>query len=603
MNKNINRLSVLFAGLAVSGAFTSCVDDDYDLTEDIDLTVTVGGDLSIPASSTEPITLAKILDLDNESSIIAAAADNKWGLKQGDYVLVQDGSSDENKIDVPVVELKDIKGSIYDFEVPPFVNVGMPTITVETNSMINDLTVSADDVTTEIVAVDKADMNLDLLISISFKSHNFSGDATIEPGYTAVFDETWSLEPADDATAALISIDPAKRNVMTFVKEAELKPNTDLNLKLRLTEVDLTKLSADRRKDEGLYAPGHFCLKSDIDSKGEITISADGMALGQTADLELTIKVDVPSCELVGFTGIVDPRIDITASSFDINDIPDFLSDPKNHLDVSDPRIYVTVHNGSPLTMNLNGTLEAFSKGAVTATVKIGDNNGTPAVHLKPEAVTTILISSKAINEAGVSNVVVPNLGDLLTTIPDRISFDDITCKALPETVSFKLNGDFTYNTAYEAVIPLAFGPEMSLYYSDDEGGWDLDDIEDYSAKAVELTLDVENGLPLGLTPGLQAIDRFNNVLDNITVDFFNTGTTEKAFIDASSSSSVTAIIRNSDETRLLNLKDLDGVRFEFTARTNAQSVGVNLNENQSLRFINVTAKIKGGVTVDLNDI
>lgn len=135
---------------------------------------------------------------------------------------------------------------------------------------------------------------------------------------------------------------------MTFVKEAELKPNTDLNPKLRLTEVDLTKLSADRRKDEGLYAPGHFCLKSDIDSKGEITISADGMALGQTADLELTIKVDVPSCELVGFTGIVDPKIDITASSFDINDIPDFLSDPKNHLDVSDPRIYVTVHNGSP---------------------------------------------------------------------------------------------------------------------------------------------------------------------------------------------------------------------------------------------------------------
>lgn len=603
MNKNINRLSVLLAGLAVSGAFTSCVDEDYDLTEDIDLTVNVGGDITIPASSTEPITLKRILDLDSESSIIAATADNKWGLKQGDYVLVQEGSSDENKINVPVVELKDIKGSIYDFDVPPFVNVGMPDITVETNSMINDLTVSADDVTTEIVAVDKADMDLDLIISISFRSDNFSGDATIEPGYTAVFDETWTLEVADAATAALVAIDPAKRNVMTFVKEAVLTPDTELNLKLRLTEVDLTKLSADRRNEEGLYKPGHFCLKSDIDSKGEITISAEGMALGQTADLELTIKVDIPSCELIGFTGIVDPKIDITASSFDINDIPDFLSDPKNHLDISDPRIYVTVHNGSPLTMNLNGTLQAFSKGAVTATVEIGDNNGTPAVHLMPEAVTTILISSKAINEAGVSNVVVPNLGDLLTTIPDRISFDNITCKALPETVSFKLNGDFTYNTAYEAVIPLAFGPEMSLHYTDDEGGWDLDDIEDYSAKAVELTLEVENGLPLGLTPGLQAIDRFNNVLDDITVDFFNTGTTEKAFIEASSASSVTAIIRNSDENRLLNLKDLDGVRFEFTARTNAQSVGVNLNENQSLRFINVTAKIKGGVTVDLNEI
>lgn len=33
--------------------FASCVDDSYDLTKDIDMTITVGGDLSIPGSGTE----------------------------------------------------------------------------------------------------------------------------------------------------------------------------------------------------------------------------------------------------------------------------------------------------------------------------------------------------------------------------------------------------------------------------------------------------------------------------------------------------------------------------------------------------------------------
>lgn len=42
--------------------FASCVDDSYDLTKDIDMTITVGGDLSIPGSGTEEFTLEEIMD-------------------------------------------------------------------------------------------------------------------------------------------------------------------------------------------------------------------------------------------------------------------------------------------------------------------------------------------------------------------------------------------------------------------------------------------------------------------------------------------------------------------------------------------------------------
>lgn len=69
------------------GSFQSCVDDDYDLSKDMNLVVNVGGgQLSVPGSSTELFSLEKLLDLDPESSIKAAdqALAEKYGLAVGD---------------------------------------------------------------------------------------------------------------------------------------------------------------------------------------------------------------------------------------------------------------------------------------------------------------------------------------------------------------------------------------------------------------------------------------------------------------------------------------------------------------------------------------
>ena len=46
----------------------SCVDNDYDLTDDIDLTIQVGGsEFAIPGGETEPILLSKILDIEEDA--------------------------------------------------------------------------------------------------------------------------------------------------------------------------------------------------------------------------------------------------------------------------------------------------------------------------------------------------------------------------------------------------------------------------------------------------------------------------------------------------------------------------------------------------------
>ena len=74
---------------------TSCVDDTYDLSKDIDMTVTVGGNLVTPVISTELITLDDFMELDNESDV--KTRDN------GDYYFGLNGEESNSYINVSKV--------------------------------------------------------------------------------------------------------------------------------------------------------------------------------------------------------------------------------------------------------------------------------------------------------------------------------------------------------------------------------------------------------------------------------------------------------------------------------------------------------------------
>ena len=82
----LSRISTAALCMAVI-SLSSCVDNDYDLTEDIDLNMTLGGNMiTLPSSSTDKITLDQIFDIDDGSSIKAAESVGQYGLKNiGDY--------------------------------------------------------------------------------------------------------------------------------------------------------------------------------------------------------------------------------------------------------------------------------------------------------------------------------------------------------------------------------------------------------------------------------------------------------------------------------------------------------------------------------------
>lgn len=592
MKKTVYGLgSCLCVALAlVTGA---CV-DDYDLSEDIDLTVKVGGDsFSIPASSTDVITLSKILDLDDNSSI-REASQGEFGLNEGDYVLVQEGDRTDSKFQIGDVTINDLSHNTAHSDELLFVYSGNNKVTASVNPTVNNITLRDDNVTSDLVSASIVDMDVEMDFTIGYTSStDFTGTAYIEQGYTAVFDPAWYLE-IDPASASVIRL--TDHNVIEFTKRVGITKAKPLSLRLFLTKADLTQVP----DGQGLYERGHFYLSSDIVSEGEVTIENwENASYGTTEKLQLVTTTDLVSALITGITGVIDPEIKVDDTQFSINDIPDFLKDDDNSLNVDNPRFYVTVTNNSPVEMELNAQLASFSNDtpdAPFAEVGIGAAYGTRPVLVGANGSTEILISQKAIPGSGSTNIVVDNLSDLIRTIPDFMRFEKVQCHAVQEEVKLELEPEYRFYTDYEAIIPLSFGTDMRLHYTSDETEWDLDDIDKYNFDKVKISFTAVNTIPLNMTPHVIALDSQNNEIENITATV--TGEVFAGTVAAAASSQIEVLLQSDAD----NLGRLDGVRLVFDATSDADHIGDNLNSAQSLRFEDIKLEIIGGVTIDLND-
>lgn len=585
------------AGLGVCAGLGSCVDHDYDLADDIDMTVQVGGDITLPASNTDVLTLSEILDLDPNSSIIEVGADGSnetYGLAAGDYALVQDGNSEPADFSVDRVNITGL-GNTARTALPQFIGTGAAEVVVDTDPTINVVDLKDDNVPLELKRLDAATMDIAMNFVIGFESSDFSGSATIKAGYTAEFDANWTLE----VPTTVDFLQMVDGHTVRFTRDYVVTRNAPMRARVVLKAVNFAGYT-----DMGLTSPGHFKLVSDVHSRGQVAIGGGQLRPGQTANLTMVTTTSVEAgAEILTATGLVAPEINIKDTPFTINDIPDFLSDDANNLHVDNPRILFVVDNNSPLTLQVRGQLNAFKGGVSTlsAPVEIGYDD---IISVPPTATTTFVICSH--NEPanpwfeGKRIIEVPNLADVLRTIPDEIKFENVECEAVQTPVTFSLGHNYTFNAAYDAIIPLAFGAEMRLHYTHEDANWDSDDLKDYNFKEVHITANIVNALPLSMTPAVEGLDRNLNTISDVTATITAPdGSAAKVAAGTQASATTTPVLIVLRSTGS-SLQNLDGVRIIFDAYD--PIVGTNLNSAQSLRFEDIKVQLKGGVTVNLND-
>lgn len=576
----------LFIGAAM--AMTSCVDNDYDLTKDIDLTVNVGGDLTLPASSTERYTVAQILDLGENSSIKPDG--ELYGLASGDYVLVQGGDPTNSSVSVPRQSLNEVSCNSSSAAIP-FVSAGAGTsVDYTLKAFSNDVSIADADIDPAVTSLKSARTDIVMNFSIAASvSGGIGGNVTFKPGFAIEFPASWTVEVADPSVLSYARI---QANKLVFTATHALSFNSTLLLPVRITAVDLTSVPAG----QGLYEPGKFRLVDKIVSSGPMSFTPSSAAAGQSVNVQFEIAPVIPSASILEITGSINPDIKIDPTSFAINDVPEFLKEPGNNLDIYNPQVHLSVNNASPVEVDVNCHIVAIDENGNRKDLWIGDEHGTAPIMIGASGITDICISRTGKGgPSGAINVEVPGLSEILETIPQSITIDNISARVpANRTYTFELGQNYGLTIDYKAVAPLAFGSGLQFVYTTDEKGWD-EDLHKYSFRQAIATIDVENSVPLEMTPTVVALDRNGNEISDITATVEGSVAAGTVSIPSTTSLKVTL------KSDAANIGNLDGVWFSFRATCPYGMVSTPLNVNQALRFTNIRVKLVGGVGVDLN--
>ena len=562
------------------------------------MTITVGGDLSIPGSGTEEFTLEEIMDLEDNSVVKADA--------QGNYAL---NKADTTETDVEIAPVHINAPASNPTTTTLYFNIPAATseeVEAQVYDVTTDFLFSKDDVTTDIVSLTSTDVDFTAYLTISFSQASQNVEViTLKKGFSIEMELEGQTQPNGfvfelDNTGNY-GIKEGEDQTIEFLQDQEIRKGMTLKIPVYFKRIQ------NFPDGQGIYEPGHFKLQTHVIANG--TATTPGVPAGNI-QVDLITDTEVPDITLQSVTGIVDPKIDINVDPITVEGVPDFLKDDVN-LDLTNPYIKLRLENGSPADVNLKARMTWTKDGVFNEGFQIGTDLGsTPTdqtITLAGSATSEYYLSRINMENlpAGAKNIVLgDNLYELIRTIPDEIKLTDVEAKALQHDTEVELGNDGAYyevNTIYELNAPLQFGNELNIVYKDTINDWG-GDLEDITIKKAIVEMDALNGIPLNFKLNAQAIDRNGNVYPNVTVNPVKNTiapglklTGENGETAAESPIQLEIVCESGD------MKDLDGLIVNFTADMEGVNQNATLNKGMTLKLSNIRIRIKDGVTVDLN--
>lgn len=565
------------AGVCALGmiGLNSCLkmDEAYDLEKDIDMTVTVGGNLTIPGSSTEKMMLKDLLDMEEDGVVVANET-------TGDYSIVQEGEKNTTTVQVPEVTVDmtgGFEGAEFSFNVPQLPGLDENSFVEETFDEIIKINVSQGDITSDIRKLNNAVTNC-VETYLVFSKIGYLADVELMQNFSIEFPDYITVE-SEDANWK------AEGNKLILTKTDGLEVTATTRVKFQIVKVNFVNTDA-------VFTPGND-ENGVIDLGGEIILNGRIKATArstQGGDMALRVDVESDLMNIESVVAVVDPKVDIEIKPIELNDMPDFLTENEVMLDLTDPRVFITLSNPSPLAVELSGTLIARKTDKEDKMVNI------PVITV-PDNNTEFKICINQIKdglEGDINYVKVEGLSSIIENIPEEIEMTEVKTQVVQEPVTINLGEEFTVETDYRIDTPLMFGPRTTINYSEAIDGWDAD-LEDAEFSCIEASMVVINEIPLGISLTADAIDKEGNKLSNVTVDM--NANVKSGSMGNPTSQEVVFSVTTSDG----NIKGLDGIKLYIKANASENTSSVALNENQSIQITDLKLSLKGGITMDLN--
>lgn len=638
---NLEKLSgmtlpALVAGMVIGGV--SCVNEAYDLSKGIDLTIDVNGDISAPVGSTQKILIGDFLKLDDtENSVITQDAD-------GNYLLSVSGDEITQNIDVPSIEFSDIQignndnpsGFKVTMDIPNNEQVGQYPIIADRydfkvdGSRETEILISEDvpDYVSEIGRID-LQASLGISLTLSRNDADTRGEITVAQGFTLKFPEYITVT---DAAAGADFYAVEDGHIVKFTDDVTLKVGEDRSIQLSITAVDFNRLP----KGQGLV--GNKIRIEDAIVMDNVAISAIPKTFGtHTSDLpqSLAIDIDMTVSDIAVRTVQMkfNPEIEVgTIEPVELGEMPEFLSGENTTIDIYSPVISMLVTNTSPVSVTFSADITSYSGDNVVKSLQIGspDQTSGDAIVIG-KGVTPVYIVRRAedVPQGAVTAtnnpvIIVKNdLAELVATMPDRIEVTDVNVAVLQEMLEVDIpdepDAQYSFSFNYSIDAPLAFGENLSIEYpyditglkdtlnssdedSDGQQGETSDGNLQIHLTEASVYMTFVNEIPLTLAVSASPIDVDGNVIaSGVEVSLSDASGASPVTVkggDIGSATTTPAVIHiNAD---LESLKRLDGFRLNLKGSCDSDFAGVALNSRQGIQLTDISVNIKGGISTQL---
>ena len=623
----------LFVGALCAGsAFltTACVDNSYDLSEDLDLTMGLGSNgLSVPMGNVEKIYLNDILSVDESVKLDAA----------NQYYLVEDGTTNfdftidnvTTKVDNPTLRTDPGKPALPFNTVCEILHAaGVSSIPVPADKIFSgeaegteSMDFSVSDISSDIKAIHSVSFTP---LKVRLKLEWFKSNAALKfdlkelkkveitlPRILHVVDgsvsEGWTLTEGNILKAESVVFNGANmKDIVTFeIDQAQLKDCSTIENGELSRELSISPEVLQIKMNGG----------ADFESTGSFTMTSNDYM-----DVRLYIKVGTPGAnnktnvDVTRAKGVFDPLINPDVESIDIaSELPDFLQDPEVRVNVSNPTFKFNVQPTNnnvqvPADLDFYATLHSIKDGQDQVSpvefpkyTRLYKNTSNviyfhqDAAPYDPTGLETDAPGKK------VQTKKVDNISSLINVLPDRIEVDlgangnDKHIRVVGES-EVALGQKYSQAVDYTIYVPFEFKNGVIIVYTDETDGMN-EDLKDYAADGIQISAEAENTIPLDLKATISAYDMYDNLIPGIQfeeVDVKAGGGTDATAVTTALTIKATLTDRNL-------LKKLDKLEFKINAASEATSNATHkLVSTQYVQLKNVKLKLIGQIVADFND-
>ena len=584
-----------FSKFTVSGliglflTFTSCIDADYDLGKDIDMEVTIGGNLSLPIGKTDTIRLSRMI----EEGDVLHVIDGKYVITKSDNISEDIDAIDEVVIDnfSPHFEpyIRTFKASSIE-ELPQIPGLDMPEIEVAFEANIN--TTEHFDVDTELPSEVQA------VKTIKITDNNgkpLQTELTIDISGMPDFLPRIYLAGVELVLPEVIDfeVDESERDLVKSGSSIFISKTIELVNGSGSVSIPVTIYGFSNPKIEN----GSLILSDEIGLRGEVYADKQSIGLDDlentTVEVQPHLDLATPQIRITEVAGTIVPNVDIN-TSVSLADLPDFLKEEGTSLEIKDLSLNLSVTNpiGAPIStrfqiapLDENGNV--INNNIVSLALKIaGDETSTFHINRNSPVI-----------ESG-------SLTSLLSTIPDQIDIKVTEVKIESETAdqTIVLNkGDYNLDVDYDINVPLEFD-NLSIFYNDtiEDIHSDLKDVTD-KVKHIELNMQVDNAIPLALNLSVKPYDQNGDPITGLELP-------EHIEIQAAANSDGNEQSVQSTQVKLVikedrkdALQELDKLAIQIGG-SNQDNHDVTLRPDQFV-VVHLSARLPEGAQMDLEDL